>query len=229
MESTTHPLSEPEQVILCEQLLNSNAANYTSVGVSDLAGFAGVPLDKANTHFRSANDWIDSCYCLLAERYRQMTNRVPGYEEYSTGEKLVNFTLTSMDMMRDYQHFVDGTFHHFILNRFTASAFEKDVQRLFEDFVKQDGRVAYAQQILLISPFYTLAAREYLHLLGYWISHPNSEEEIMALCEKSARLLNELLYNGILDNAADLGRFLYQNNFLSVTTPFVIVRRLLRW
>ena len=214
---------------LAEKLFRVGQRDYTRLDLADLAQITRTPLDEIRSHFRSTDEWIDACYCHMVDQYRLMTGAIPDFEEYTAGEKLLNFFLTSMDMMRDQEPFVRSTYHPFILDRFTSTRFEHSVARLFRQFTESDNRIALSHQLLLVSPVYTWWSREYLHMTGYWLTHPDSEPEVMALAEKTVNLLNEILYNGVIDNTLDLGKYLVQNGFVSVWTPVSVLRRFLRF
>ena len=214
---------------LAEKLFRVGQRDYSRLDPADLAQITRTPLDEIRSHFRSTDEWIDACYCHMVDQYRIMTAAIPDFDDYTAGEKLLNFFLTSMDMMRDQEPFVRSTYHPFILDRFTSTRFEHSVARLFRQFTESDSRIALSHQLLLVSPVYTWWSREYLHMTGYWLAHPDSEPEVMALAEKTVKLLNEILYNGVIDNTLDLGKYLVQNGFVSVWTPVSVLRRFLRF
>jgi len=231
----THPATEVQSGMdesstrLAEKLFRVGQRDYARLDLADLSQITRTPLDEIRTHFQSTDEWIDACYCHMVDEYRIMTGVIPDFEDYTAGEKLLNFFLTSMDMMRDREPFVRSTYHPFILDRFTSTRFEHSVARMFRQFTESDSRIALSQQLLLVSPVYTWWSREYLHMTGYWLTHPDSEPEVMALAEKTVSLLNEMLYNGVLDNTLDLGKYLIQNGFVSVWTPVSVFRKFLRF
>jgi len=214
---------------LAEKLFRVGQRDYTRLDLTDLSQITRTPLNEIRSHFQSTDEWIDACYCHMVDQYRIMTDAIPDFEDYTVGEKLLNFFLTSMDMMRDQEPFVRSTYHPFILDRFTSTRFEHSVARLFRQFTESDNRIAFSHQLLLVSPVYTWWSREYLHMIGYWLTHPDSEPEVMALAEKTVSLLNEMLYNGVIDNTLDLGKYLVQNGFVSIWTPVSVFRKFLRF
>ncbi len=217
------------QIQLVEALASAGQRDFTRLDLPDLAQITQTPLDLIRSHFSSTDEWVDAYYCHLTDRYRAMVSAIPDFSEYTAGEKLLNFFLTSMDMMGEHEPFVRSTFHPFILDRYTSTRFEKSVAELFRDFTEQDSRVAFSQQLILFSPVYTWWSREYLHMAGYRLSNPDSGGEVMALAEKTTGLLNEFLYNGVLDSTMDLGKYLIQNGFVSVRTPVTLLRKFLRF
>ncbi len=227
MHKHKHP--EDQEAYLVDALLKAGQRDYRKLTLSDLAQITQTPLDEITACFQSTDDWIDAFYCELVQQYQVMVERVPDFENYTVGEKLLNFCLTSMDMMRDHEHLVRSTYHPFILDRFTSTRFEHVVADLFRGFTEQDGRVAMSNQLLLVSPIYTWWSREYLHMIGYWLSHPESDHQVMALAEKTTSLLNEILYNGVFDRAIDLGKYLFEAGFVSAWTPVSVIRKFLRF
>ncbi|MFO8030346.1 MAG: hypothetical protein R6U28_10820 [Cyclonatronaceae bacterium] len=221
-----HPVGRTH---LVGKLIEAGQRDYTQLDLSDMAQITRTPLDEISSHFRDVDEWIDAFYCMLVEQYRDMTLAIPDFEQYTVGEKLLNFSLSSMDMMGDHEHLVRSTFHPFILDRFTSTRFEHSVAALFREFTDQDERIAMSNQLFLVSPVYTWWSREYLHLIGYWLEKPGSEPELMALAEKTTTLLNEILYNGVFDKTLDLGKYLVENGFVTPRAPLSILRRLLRF
>lgn len=226
MNETT---ADPEKLLLIEKLAAAGQQDYESLGLSDLARITNMPESCIKNHFQNVDEWIDAFYCFLVEQYRAMLMDVPDYDQYTVGEKLLNFGLSSMDLMRENYELVGSTFYPFIFNRFTSTRFEKLVEEMFREFTEQDGRVALSNQLVLISPVYTIWSREYLNMINYWVQHPGSEQKVMGLMEKSATLLNEILYNGVFDKAFDLGKYVINNEFLSLLTPLSVARRIFRF
>ena len=220
---------ENQKIDLIEKLIQSGQRNYGKVDLADMAQITQTPLADIKRHFRSTDEWIDAFYCQIVAEYRIMMEAIPDFQQYTMGEKLANFCFTSMDVMRDHEQLVHCTYHPFILNRFTSTHFERSVEELFREFTVDDNRIALSNQLLLISPVFTYWSREYLYMIGYWLSHPDSDEEIMVLVEKMTSLLNEILYNGVLDKTLDLGKFLIENGFVSPWTPVSILRRFMRF
>ncbi len=214
---------------LVEKLIGAGQRDYARLDLADMAQVTRTPLADIREHYQSTDEWIDDFYCMLVDEYRIMTEAIPGFEQYTVGEKLLNFFLTSMDMMHDHEPLVRSTYHPFILDRFTSTRFEHSVAGLFRGFTEQDGRIGLSHQLLLVSPVYIWWSREYLHMTGYWLSDPDSGPRVMALAEKTTSLLNEILYNGVIDNTLDLGKYLIQNGFISARTPVSILRRFIRF
>lgn len=221
--------ADPEKLLLIEKLAGAGCQDYESLDLSDMARITNMPESCIKNHFQNIDEWIDAFYCFLIEQYHVMLIDVPDYDGYTVGEKLLNFGLSSMDLMREHNALVNSTFHPFIFNRFTSTRFEKLVEEMFRKFTEQDGRVALSNQLVLISPVYTFWSREYLNMIHYWVQHPGSDQKVMGLMEKSTTLLNEILYNGVFDKACDLGKYVINNEFLSLLTPLSIARRFLRF
>lgn len=218
-----------ETAHLVEILAGAGQRDYTRLDLSELARITRTPLTRIRSRFSDTDEWVDAYYVHLTERYRAMVGTIPDYHDYPVGEKLLNFFLTSLDMMHEHEPFVRTTYHPFIIDRFTSTRFEQSVARLFQEFTEQDGRVALAQQMVLLPPVYTWWSREYLHLTSYRLSHPESGEKVLALAEKTTGLLNDFLYNGVFDSSLDLGKYLIQNGFVSIRTPVNMLRKFLRF
>ncbi len=222
------PAAEDERLELTDKLILAGPRDYTRLDLDELARITETPPDKVHRNFDDVDEWIDAFYCRIVDEYRLMAAQIPDLHEYTVGEKLSNFCLASMDMMRDHENLIRSTYHPFILERFTATRFEKEVELLFREFTEKDGRVALSNQLLLTGPVYMFWSREYLHMIGYWLENPGSEDQVMALMEKTTSLLNEILYNGVVDKAADLGKYIINNGLFSAFTPAKLARRIFR-
>ena len=217
-----------ERLELTDKLIMAGPRDYTRIDLADMAQITQTPLETIERNFRDVDEWIDVFYCRIVDEYRLMAAQIPDLDNYTVGEKLSNFCLASMDMMRDHENLIRSTYHPFILDRFTTTKFEKAVEQLFREFTEKDGRVALSNQLLMVSPVYMFWSREYLHMIGYWLENPSSEEKVMALTEKTTALLNEILYNGVFDKAADLGRYIIGNGIFAPFTPAKLAKRILR-
>lgn len=195
-----------------------------------LTVFSGVDAKYVRNQFEYTDEWIDEFYCSLVDHYREMVSDIPDYASYTAGEKLANFFLTSMDLLRENMELVRSTYHPNILDRLTRTRFEQKVEVLFQEIISDDNRIASSSRLLLIGPFYTLLSREYLILTGRWLDQPELENTLLALIEKSSTLLNEFLYSGVVDKAWDLGSFVMQHGLLAMSlSPVSIARRFLRF
>lgn len=181
------------------------------------------------THFADMDAWISASWCRVPERYLQMIEQVPDISEYTAGERLANYVYASMDIMREEHTFYQTTFNQAIYDRYTSSDFETRVKRLFDEVVSNDPAIASSSRLVLIPAVFGFWSREYLHLVKEWLEQSATEEQTMALVEKSTTLLNEFLYNGVIDKTFDFGRYLIGNGLVSVSTPVQLLRRHLRW
>lgn len=180
-------------------------------------------------HFADMDAWIAAAWCRVPERYIHMMQQVPDISEYTAGERLGNFVYASMDIMREELSFYRETFNKAIYDRYTSSDFELQVKQLFDEVVSNDPAIASSSRLVLFPAVFGFWSREYLHLLKEWLEESATEEQTMALVEKSTTLLNEFLYNGVIDKTVDFGRYLIGNGLVSATTPIELLRRHLRW
>ena len=141
-----------------------------------------------------------------------MINEIDNFESYTLSEKLSNFAFTSFDMLQEKEAFVEATLSEYILNSFTKTDFEKELERIIKQFLQNDNHLSIASTLVLNSYSYAFLRRQFLELLRFWINDTSEDKELsMELTDKSTAVLEELMYNPVLDKSFDLAKFVNAN------------------
>jgi len=139
------------------------------------------------------------------------------YPSFSTREKILAFYFTLTEVLKADRSFVLHGLHHWT-NPAMPPAFIRVFKTDFEAWLtpvlnegKQNGEVA--KRPLLDSRYENLFWLHLLFILHFWSKDDSpSFENTDAAIEKSVNLAFDLIGRGILDNAIDFGKFLYQNS-----------------
>jgi hypothetical protein len=138
------------------------------------------------------------------------------YAGYSVREKILAFYFTLAEVLKNDRSFVIQQLKE-IKKLGLAPSFIKGFKKSFEDWInpilmegKQTGEIA-------MRPFFDTKYDSvfWLHLmfvLQFWSKDESANfEKTDVAIEKSVNLALDLLGKGVLDNALDFGKFLYQN------------------
>lgn len=173
-----------------------------------------VDIDPAEVfnYFPDKKSILHFYYASLVVRYEIMIDEIDGFESYTLSEKLSNFAFASFDMLREKEAFVNETFEDLILQCFTKTDFEKEVERLIGKFLENDQRLSVGSIVVLNKWFYKFLRRQYLELVRFWLNDTSKDKEVtMELTDKLTTFLQELMYNTILDKGFDLAKFMASN------------------
>ena len=182
----------------------------------------GTNSDEIYSHFENKGDILHQFYVLTVYKYRLMTDEIEDFAEFTLAEKISNFVYASIQMLDEQRPFVKATFNSFHRNWISDSPFTKEVARLFRDFVEQDPQIGYAQHILIDYGGYHMMCFEYFNIVEEWMEkEQNNVEELLALADKWATFVEELLYVKVLDSGFDLAKYLLQHRMMRTGIPLV--------
>ncbi|MEX0773397.1 MAG: TetR/AcrR family transcriptional regulator [Balneolales bacterium] len=189
--------------------------------LKNIAKKARVKEAEIYSYFPNKTAILKDFYSGIVPQYKEMIREIEGFDQYDLSEKLSNFVYSSLDMMQERRDFVEKTFDDLIVGSYQKPEFQYQVERLVEDFVKEDPRIAGSNQYLLNSFSYNFLSKEYLKLVRFWIGDESAgSEKTMALTDKLTAFLNEILYTSVLDKGFDLGHFLVTNRIIRPNIPF---------
>ncbi|MEX1136409.1 MAG: TetR family transcriptional regulator [Balneolales bacterium] len=189
--------------------------------LKNIAKKARVKEAEIYSYFPNKTAILKDFYSGIVPQYKEMIREIEGFDQYDLSEKLSNFVYSSLDMMQERRDFVEKTFDDLIVGSYQKPEFQYQVERLVEDFVKEDRRIAGSNQYLLNSFSYNFLSKEYLKLVRFWIGDESAgSEKTMALTDKLTAFLNEILYTSVLDKGFDLGHFLVTNRIIRPNIPF---------
>ncbi|SMO70959.1 TetR/AcrR family transcriptional regulator [Fodinibius sediminis] len=180
--------------------------------IKDVAKATGIDPADVFDYFPNKEAILQFYYTAIIYRYRFMIDEISGFEAYSISEKFSNFAYASFDMLDEKPAFVDNTFEQLILQSHTTTDFEQEVEKLLKEFLEEDSRLSTGSTIIMNSCFYAFLRRKYLETIRFRIYDTSEGHELtMEFIDKLTSLLQELLYNTILDQGFELGKFLYSN------------------
>ncbi len=173
-----------------------------------------VDLDPAEVfnYFPNKKAILKFYYASLIIRYEMMIDEIDGFESYTLSEKLSNFAFTSFDMLREKEPFVEATFKDYIIHCFGKTDYEKEVERLIKQFLENDSQISIASTLVLNEYAYSFLRRQYLELVRFWLNDTSEDKELtMELTDKVTGVLQEFIYNPVLDKSFDLLKFMHAN------------------
>ncbi|WP_445665074.1 hypothetical protein [Fodinibius sp. AD559] len=180
--------------------------------IKDIAKEIDITPAEVFNYFPNKKSILEFYYASLVIRYEMMIDEIDDFESYTLSEKLSNFAFTNFDMLREKEAFVEATLSEYILNSFTKTDFEKELERLIKQFLENDEHISVSSTLVLNSYSYTFLRRQYLELLRFWINDTSEDKELsMELTDKATAVLQELMYNPVLDKSFDLLKFMNTN------------------
>lgn len=180
--------------------------------VKDVASKIGVDPAEIFNYFPNKKSILEFYYASLVIRYEMMIDEIDGFESYTLSEKFSNFAFTSFDMLKEKEAFVEATFEEYILHSFTKTDFEKEIERLIKNFLESDSQVSITSTLVMNTYSYAFLRRQYLELVRFWMNDSSEDKELtMELIDKVTGVLQELVYNPVLDKSFDLLKFMNAN------------------
>jgi AcrR family transcriptional regulator len=173
-----------------------------------------VDLDPAEIfdYFPNKDSILQFYYASLIIRYEMMIDEIDDFESYTLSEKFSNFAYASFDMLEEKEMFVQATLPKLLHPYFTKTDFEKEAERLVKKFLEDDPRLSIASTIVQNSYFYGFIRYQYLELVGFWLKDDSEDHELtMELTDKLTGLMQELMYNAVIDKGFDFIKFVYAN------------------
>lgn len=180
--------------------------------IKDVAQKIGITPAEVFNYFPNKQAILQFYYTAIVFRYRLMIEEIEHFDSYTIGEKLSNFAYTTFDILDEKEAFVERTFKHLILCSYSKTDFEKEVESLMVDFLEDDNNLSVSSTTILNHYFYAFLRRQYLELIRFRLSDASEGKELtIQLTDKLTNFLQELLYNTVLDQGFELGKFIYAN------------------
>lgn len=180
--------------------------------IKDVAQKVGITPAEVFNYFPNKQAILQFYYTAIVFRYRLMIDEIEHFDSYTIGEKLSNFAYTTFDILDEKEAFVERTFQSLILCSYAKTDFEKEVEALMADFLEDDNNLSVSSTTILNRYFYAFLRRQYLELIRFRLSDASEGHELtIQLTDKLTNLLQELLYNRVLDQGFELGKFIYTN------------------
>lgn len=180
--------------------------------IKDAAQKIGITPAEVFNYFPNKQAILQFYYTAIVFRYRLMIDEIENFDSYTFGEKLSNFAYTTFDILDEKEAFVERTFKSLILCSYSKTDFEKEVEALMSDFLEDDNNLSVSSTTIINHYFYAFLRRQYLELIRFRLSDASEGHELtMQLTDKLTNFLQELLYNRVLDQGFELGKFIYAN------------------
>lgn len=197
----------------------NNGGNFT---LKQLCQKAKIKQGEFYQQFNSKNQVLGQFYPLCVQRCREMSLQIEAYHSMSLAEKLGNFIYMMFDLLQEQREFVDETFGEMVFLN-AGTAFHREVADVIGEILENDPQIPDLQRsFLLNAQMYDVLAKEYIHLLKFWLSDdsPNFEKS-MALTDKLVNFLEEVLHSNVIGHAADLLKFFVQNDVIKLNIPLI--------
>lgn len=180
--------------------------------IKDIAKEVDITPAEVFNYFPNKKSILEFYYASLIIRYEMMINEIDGFNSYTLSEKLSNFAFTSFDMLQEKETFVKATLSDYVLNSFSKTDFEKELERIIKQFLQNDDHISISSTLVLNSYSYAFLRRQFLELLRFWINDTSEDKELsMELTDKATAVLEELMYNPVIDKSFDLAKFIHAN------------------
>jgi len=180
--------------------------------IKGIAGELNIDPAEIFNYFPNKEAILEFYYASLVVRYEMMIEEIDDFQSYTLEEKLSNFAFTTFDMLSEKEAFVKATFKELVLSNYTKTEYEKQVEELIKRFLNEDQQLSVSSTVVLNSYFFAFLRLQFLELIRFWL-HDDSEgrEMTMELVDKLTSLLQELMYNAIIDKWVELAKFIYAN------------------
>lgn len=175
----------------------------------------GIPEDEFYKHFGSFESLEKTIWQEFITDTRKRLEADENYAGFSTREKILSFYFTLAEQLKRDRSFVLHQLKGWNKPGLMP-VFLKGFKKSFDEWIKiviaegvKSGEIA--KRPYLDERYYLLFWMHLMFILQFW-SHDDSvdfEKTDMAI-EKSVNLAFDLIGKGILDNAIDFGKFLYQ-------------------
>ena len=176
----------------------------------------GISEDEFYKHFSSFEAMERGIWQEFIDKTRKRLESDEGYTSFTSREKILTFYFALAELLKADRSFVLHQLKSF-KNPAITPTFLKGFKTLFEDWItgvlnegKNSGEVA--KRPFIDQRYHGLFWLHLMFILQFWSKDESSNfESTDAAIEKSVNLAFDLIGKGVLDNALDFGKFLYQN------------------
>ncbi|NGP88392.1 TetR/AcrR family transcriptional regulator [Fodinibius halophilus] len=180
--------------------------------IKDVARAVDLTPAEVFNYFPNKKSILEFYYASLVVRYEMMISEIDDFDSYTLKEKLSNFVFTNFDMLAEKESFVEDTFQEYIIRSYSKTEYEQEVERLTQQFLEHDPQISIASTLVLNSYAYSFLGRQYLELVRFWLNDTSEDKELsMELTDKLTAVLEEVIYNPVLDKSFDLLKFMNAN------------------
>lgn len=210
--STFDPETFETKFTIADIATNLYAKGKSDFHIKDIASQMDITPAEVFNYFPNKKSILEFYYASLIIRYEMMIDEIEDFESYTLSEKLSNFAFTNFDMLQEKEAFISDTFDDYILNSFVKTDFEKELERLIKQFLHDDERIAISSTLALNAYSYAFLRKQYLQLVRFWLNDTSQDKELtMELTDKATGVLQEIMYNPMVDKGLDLAKFINAN------------------
>jgi AcrR family transcriptional regulator len=222
METVKKSKSKGKSALNAEVLENAYREALLSEGKSPSSVFTfckniGIKESEFYNFFASFQAIESAIWQRYIEEVKSKLTADRDYARFTAREKILTFYFSLVELLK-----ADRSFVLFLLkmwkNPAIQPAFLKGFHKSFEEWangVIAEGKVSgeIAKRPFIDERYHHLLWLHLLFVLQFWSQDdsPNFDKTDAAI-EKSVNLAFDLIGKGILDNALDFGKFLYQNS-----------------
>lgn len=141
--------------------------------------------------------------------YRNQTQSIDNYSDFTLSEKLSNLFLSILDQFSENREFVLKTYPSNFCSTKTKGSFDKDLKEEIRNIFRSDTRISGTAGFLKQPLLYSAIVKHFDGFVLFWKKDESSmNQQTMALIDKWSSFVQELFYSKIADQAFDLGKFL---------------------
>lgn len=145
--------------------------------------------------------------------YKEQTQNIENYPDYTLSEKLSLLCLTLLDLFQDHREFVMLTYKEKIACSLSTHPFEKEFKTEIKQIFASDRNLCSVSALLLNNTLFFSLFQTFNGLLYFWSRDTSNHfENSSALIDKWASFVQEVFYTKIADKGLDLGKFLFYHS-----------------
>ncbi len=221
METTKKAKSKPTTGASGDKITNAYREYLLTEGKKPASVFKfckdiRISEDEFYKHFGSFEALEKAIWKAFIDKTRKRLESDDAYASFTSREKILTFYFALAELLKSDRSFV---LHQLKLfkNPAMPPTFLKGFKASFEEWIsgvlnegKNTGEVA--KRPFIDERYQGLFWLHLMFILQFWIKDESSNfDNTDAAIEKSVNLAFDLIGKGVLDNALDFGKFLYQN------------------
>lgn len=200
------------KILISEQAVEQYIRQNGSFTLKSIARELDMTVGEIFNYFPDKRSILQFHYASLVFRYRAMVDEITDFESYMLGEKLSNFAYTSFDMLEERKPFVDATFQKLIVCSPEKTEYEKEIEKLLEEFIANDALVSTTSDAFSNRYLYSFFRCQYFGLIRFWLNDRSEGHVLtMELTDKLTGFVQEVMYSAILDRGLDIVKFVVSN------------------
>ncbi len=176
----------------------------------------GISEDEFYKHYSSFDTLEKGIWTAFIDNTRKRLESDESYSSFTSREKILTFYFALAELLKSDRSFVLHQLKSF-KNPASTPTFLKGFKASFEDWItgvlnegKSTGEVA--KRPFIDERYHGLFWLHLMFILQFWSKDESTNfDNTDAAIEKSVNLAFDLIGKGVLDNALDFGKFLYQN------------------